>query len=230
MNTPQQAKESNTASSELAYAKELKMLALQVEPQAELYNKTTTQIAYQNSAGSAGKLQQADMVSQPGKMLNIGIFFVLFNRPYLSDRPPLSIAKKYNNGFWVPEYRLHALWFPDILNPIRLGLFGAGLLYHLHWVILALATVLVTFGSLCITPITINYINECFIDNLAEASIAVNFYRVGFGLSVAFCIKPWVADVNGHRIKEMSFSGLGRSEEGEHVAEEKRTGFRVLLI
>ncbi|TGO71188.1 hypothetical protein BELL_0608g00050 [Botrytis elliptica] len=193
MNTPQQAKESNTASSELAYAKELKMLALQVEPQAELYNKTTTQIAYQNSAGSAAQNRKTPFLIA---ISPIGIFFVLFNRPYLSDRPPLSIAKKYNNGFWVPEYRLHALWFPDILNPIRLGLFGAGLLYHLHWVILALATVLVTFGSLCITPITINYINECFIDNLAEASIAVNFYRVGFGLSVAFCIKPWVADVN----------------------------------
>ncbi|KAF5868208.1 putative polyamine transporter protein [Botrytis fragariae] len=179
----------------------------------------------------------------------IGIFFALFYGQYLSDRLPFYIAKKYNNGIWVPEYRLHALWFPGILNPIGLGLFGAGLLYHLHWVVLALATVLVTFGSLCITPITVNYINECFIGNPAEASIAVNFYRVGFGLSVAFYIKPWVADVNvgwtygtmaflevagllciallvwkGHRIREMSFSGLGRSEEGEHVVEEKRTG------
>ncbi|KAI9642425.1 hypothetical protein NHQ30_009230 [Ciborinia camelliae] len=179
----------------------------------------------------------------------IGIFFALFYGQYLSDRLPLYIAQRYNHGIWVPEYRLHALWIPGLLNPIGLGLFGAGLLYHLHWTILALATILVTFGSLCITPITVNYINECFIGHAAEASIAVNFYRVAFGLSVAFYIKPWVAAVNvgwtygtmaflelvgllcvallvwkGRRIREMGVAGLGVTEEGEYVVGEKEMG------
>jgi hypothetical protein len=51
----------------------------------------------------------------------------------------------------------------------------------------------VTFGSLSITLIIANYINERFIKNLAEASITVNLYQVSFGLSVAFYIKKWIA-------------------------------------
>jgi hypothetical protein len=95
-------------------------------------------------------------------------------------------------SIWKLEYRLHALWIPSLIfNPIGLGLFGAGLQYHLSWVVLALGQVFVTFGSLAITPNIVNYINECFIHNTAEASIAVNLFRVGFGLSVAFYIKQW---------------------------------------
>jgi len=108
--------------------------------------------------------------------------------------------------------------------------------------VLALGTVFTTFGSLAITPITVNYINECFIHNPAEASIAVNLYRVSFGLSVALYIIQWVAKVNvgwaygmmaffevvnfgfiillmtkGHKIRAWTLVGLSSSEEGEHV-------------
>jgi hypothetical protein len=55
--------------------------------------------------------------------------------------------------------------------------------------------VFVTFGSLSIPSVTVNYLCECFIGNPAEASIALNFYRVGFGLSVAFYIQRWIAAV-----------------------------------
>lgn len=109
-----------------------------------------------------------------------------------------------------------------------------------------MGTVFTTFGSLAITPITVNYINECFIHNPAEASIAVNAFRVGFGLSVAFYINQWVAKVDvawaygmmaffevfsflfiivlmwkGHQIREWTWAGLASSEEGEHLIEEK---------
>ena len=119
--------------------------------------------------------------------------------------------------------------------------------YHLSWVVLAIAQVFVTFGSLSITPITVNYINECFIGHPAEASIAVNLYRVGLGLSVAFYIKEWVAKTGvgwaygmmaffevgtfafilllmwkGHAIRSLNWRHLGKSEEGEHVVNEKR--------
>jgi len=166
---------------------------------------------------------------------------------FLSDRLPLYICTRFNDGVWKPEYRLHALWIPGLIfNPIGLGLFGACLQYHLSWGLLALANGLVTFGSLTIMPITVNYLNECFIKNPAEASVALNAYRVGFGLSVAFYIKKWAASVTvgwaygmmaffvifsflfvvllmwkGHQIREWTLAGLSATEEGKHVIEEE---------
>lgn len=123
-----------------------------------------------------------------------------------------------------------------------LGLFGTGLQYQLSWGVLALGQVFVTFGSLATTPISVNYINECFIRNPAEARIAVNLFRMAFGLNAAFYIKRWVAAVSvggaygmiaffelfsvlfvilliwkGHQIREWTWAGLNSSEEGERV-------------
>jgi hypothetical protein len=177
----------------------------------------------------------------------VGIIAALIYGQFVSDWLPLKICAR-NGGIWKPEYRLHALWIPGLIfNPIGLGLFGAGLQYKLSWGVLAVATVFVTFGSLSITPITVNYMCECFIRNPAETSIAVNFYRVGFGLSVAFYINQWVAAVTigwaygmmalfevlsfvsiiallwkGHRIREWNIGGFGSSEEGEHLIQEKK--------
>lgn len=178
----------------------------------------------------------------------VGILFALMYGQYISDRLPLYLCKRFNAGVWKPEYRLHALWFPSIINPIGLGLWGAGLEYHLSWVVLVVAVAFVTFGSLAITPITVNYINEAFISHSAEASIAVNLYRVGFGLSVAFYIKQWVAETGvgwaygtmafmeifsfffvmllmwkGHVIRGLTWGGLSKSEEGEQVMDEKES-------
>lgn len=45
-----------------------------------------------------------------------------------------------------------------IFNPIGLGLVGYALAYHKSWVVLAVAEVFVTFGSLSLIPVTVNYI------------------------------------------------------------------------
>lgn len=135
-----------------------------------------------------------------------------------------------------------------IFNPLGLAIFGAGLQYELSWGALAVATVFVTFGSLSIPPITVNYLCECFIHYPAEASIALNFYRVSFGLSVAFYIKQWVAAVTigwaygmmaifevlsltsiaillwkGREIREWSIGGFASSEDGLRLVEDKMT-------
>jgi hypothetical protein len=175
----------------------------------------------------------------------VGLAIALVYGQCVSDWLPLKICAR-NGGIWKPEYRLHALWIPGLIfNPIGLGLFGAGLQYKLSWGVLAIATVFVTFGSLSIPPITVNYLCECFIKNPAEASIALNFYRVSFGLSVAFYIQPWIRAVTigwaygmmavfeilsfisiivllwkGHAIRGWSVGGFGFSEDGERLVKD----------
>jgi hypothetical protein len=174
----------------------------------------------------------------------IGIAIALIYGHFISDRLPLAICSR-NGGKWKPEYRLHALWIPALIfNPIGLGLFGAALKYHLNWIVIAVGQVFVTFGSLSLIPITANYICECFVSHPAEASITANMLRLVFGLSVAFYINDWVADVNvgwtygmmafldafsfvfigllmwkGHQIREWTVGGLNDTEEGEKVIE-----------
>lgn len=124
--------------------------------------------------------------------------------------------------------------------------------------------IFVTFGSLAIIPIAVNYMLvphlstnesimtdftscECFTKNPAEASITTNAYRLLFGLSVAFYINDWIAEVGvgwvygmmaifdvvsfffvillmwkGHVIREWTVGGLNSTEEGEHVVESNK--------
>ena len=85
----------------------------------------------------------------------VGISFALIYGQLVSDRLPLYLCAR-NGGIWKPEYRLHALWIPALIfNPIGLGLFGATLQNHWSWGVLAWAQIMVTFGSLSITPITV---------------------------------------------------------------------------
>ncbi|RFU34879.1 hypothetical protein B7463_g1455, partial [Scytalidium lignicola] len=176
----------------------------------------------------------------------VGHGIALLYGHFVSDRLPLYIAAR-NGGIWKPEYRLHALWFPAVIcNPIGLGLFAAALQYDLSWGVIAFGQVLVTFASLGIIPITVNYACECFTTHPAETAITVNAYRLLFGLSVAFYINNWVAAVTigwtygmmalfdlfsfvfiiiliwkGHAIREWTVGGLNSTEEGEHVVDDK---------
>jgi len=87
----------------------------------------------------------------------IGIGFALIYGHFISDRLPLAICAR-NGGIWKPEYRLHALWIPAfIFNPVGLGIFGAALEHKMHWIVIAVGQVFVTFGSLSIIPIAVNY-------------------------------------------------------------------------
>jgi hypothetical protein len=172
-----------------------------------------------------------------------GIGLALPYGQLVSDRIPLWVAARFGKGNWRPEYRLHALWFPALVcNPIGIGVFGYGLDRHSHWAVLGVAQVLVTYGSLCITPVTVNYLSECFTRNIEETAIVLNAFRIGFGLSVAFYINQWVADLGfawcygsmafiqiaawlfvllllwkGHQIRQWDPFGLICTEEGEHI-------------
>jgi hypothetical protein len=93
---------------------------------------------------------------------------------------------------------------------------------------------------------TCSYACEVFKKNPSETAIILNAYRIGYGLSVAFYINPWVdlMDFNwtygmmaflqifsflsvlllmwkGHEIRKVRILGVGESEseDGEHVLE-----------
>ncbi|KAJ5545233.1 Major facilitator superfamily domain general substrate transporter [Penicillium sp. DV-2018c] len=176
----------------------------------------------------------------------IGIIPVHLYGHYLNDRLPLALARRFNGGVWNPEYRLHVLWLPSlVINPIGLGIFGAALQYHLHYMVLALGVFLVTIGSLASVSVTVNHVVECFTRYPAEAGIAIGAYRIVFGLTISFYINPWVEAVGvgwvygmmaffavfsfffvmllmwkGHAIRQIQFASLGSSEEGERLVGE----------
>ncbi|KAJ5605775.1 Major facilitator superfamily domain general substrate transporter [Penicillium lagena] len=176
----------------------------------------------------------------------IGIIVVQFFGHYLNDKFPLALARRWNGGVWKPEYRLHVLWLPSlVINPIGLGVFGAAMQYHLHYMVLALGVFLVTIGSLSSVPVTVNYVVESFTKYPAEAGIVIGAYRIVYGLTITFYINPWVAAVGvgwvygmmaffavfsfffvmllmwkGHAIRGIQFAHLASSEEGKKVLDD----------
>ena len=110
----------------------------------------------------------------------------------LNDRIPLRIAAKRADGVWKPEYRLYTIWFPAIITmPIGLGLFGASLQYHLHYMVIALGAFLVNFSAVAAVPAPLNYLVETFQQNPQEVGTALNFWRLILGLTTPFFITQW---------------------------------------
>ncbi|KFZ12074.1 hypothetical protein V501_04396 [Pseudogymnoascus sp. VKM F-4519 (FW-2642)] len=110
---------------------------------------------------------------------------------YLSnDRIPLAVARR-GRGIWRPEYRLANTLIPGFLLPIGLAIYGVGLQFHLHYMVLALASFLIWFAALLALPVCYNYIVECFVQTPVEASVALNSYRIAFGLISVFIIMQW---------------------------------------
>ncbi|KAL9049415.1 MAG: hypothetical protein Q9162_007225 [Coniocarpon cinnabarinum] len=112
----------------------------------------------------------------------------------LNDRLPLWISKRRNQ--WHPEYRLHTLWFPAMIAmPVGLGLFGAGLQHHLHYMVLALGAFLITFGAFAAQPVALNYVVECFERNPQEVGTCLNAWRLALGLAIPFFLQQWEKSV-----------------------------------
>lgn len=110
---------------------------------------------------------------------------------YLSnDRIPLAVARRAC-GLWRPEFRLANTLLPGFLLPIGLAIYGVGLQLHLHYMVLALASFLIWFAALLALPVCYNYIVECFVQTPVEASVALNSYRIAFGLMSVFIIMQW---------------------------------------
>lgn len=108
-----------------------------------------------------------------------------------NDRLPLWICGRFKHDSWSPELRLNALWMPILIMPIGLGLFGASLQYHLHYMILAVGVFLQSFGALLAQSITLNYAVECFTHMASEVTIIITLFRLAFGVSIPFFIDQW---------------------------------------
>ena len=159
-----------------------------------------------------------------------------------SDKLPLWVCKRAG-GIWKPEYRLHALWIPSFVGlNIGLGLFGAALQYHLHWIVAAIGNFLLNLSSNVAVPVIVNYEVECFTRYPIEAATIMNFYRTLFGIAIPFFIEPWEASVGtgwvfgmmaffsiaafglvivlliaGHKLRHLTQDGIVSTEEGTKI-------------
>lgn len=132
--------------------------------------------------------------------------------------------------------------------PVGLGIFGAALQYHLHYMVLALGSFFITFAAMASVPVTVNYMVECFRGNVVEASAITNLYRLVLGLAVPFFIDPWIARMGGpgwvfgmtaffsifafsllvilmwkgHQLRQVRFGSFGLDEEGIKVVDKDR--------
>ena len=116
----------------------------------------------------------------------------------VGDRLPLYLCKRWGGGLWKPEYRLYSLWGSTfVLVPTGLGLFGAALEYHLHYMVLAFGLFLAAFGTIASAPPTINYLVECFTTHAVEVTSILNFYRLILGVVIPFFVDDWIESVGG---------------------------------
>ncbi|KAK0641776.1 major facilitator superfamily domain-containing protein [Cercophora newfieldiana] len=177
----------------------------------------------------------------------IGFLIGLVYGHFFSDRIPLWLVSRNKDGVWKPEYRLYALWPTNfVLMPLGLGLVGCAMEYRLHWVVMALAQLFVTIGSLVSIPVTVNYICECFRTHTVEAALVLNSMRLFLGLSINFYINPWIDAVGvgwvygmmafftvfafmflislmvwGHAIRSATPFKTAATEEGLHVIKKR---------
>lgn len=126
--------------------------------------------------------------------------------------------------------------------PISLGLYGASLQYHLHYMVLAVACFLGGFGTNATVPITVTYIIESFKGHTTEVAAILGFYRLAFAIVLPLFIPSWIAKVGagwtlgmcaffaifaymlvvllqwkGSVIRKWSLASVASSDEGLHL-------------
>ena len=108
-----------------------------------------------------------------------------------NDRIPVWASRRYGKGIWQPEYRIWSMVIPGIISPIGLGIFGAALQHHYHFMVLALGAFLVELSALLAVPICINYVVECFTGHIIEVAVSMGIFRLALAVSVTFYFEAW---------------------------------------
>lgn len=143
----------------------------------------------------------------------VGVIASIVYGYFINDRLPLWICKRRGSGVWKLKYRLYPALLPAVVGlPLALGLFGATLQYHLHYMGLAVATFLLNLTVNALTSVVTNYIAEIFRDFASETTTILNFYRLILGLLIPFFVDAWEARVSvGWVFGMMAFFSLGCS-------------------
>ena len=143
----------------------------------------------------------------------IGVILAIAYGYFVSDRLPMWICHRKGGGTWRLEYRLCPALLPGIvLLPAAVGLFGACLQYHLHYIVLALASLLINLTVNALTSVVTNYVAESFTGLASETATILNFYRLLLGLLVPFFVDPWEQRVTvGWMFGMMAFFSLACS-------------------
>lgn len=143
----------------------------------------------------------------------IGVILAIAYGYFVNDRLPIWICHRFGGGTWRLEYRLYPALLPGIvLLPAAVGLFGACLQYHLHYIVLALASLLVNLTVNAVTSVVTNYVAESFTGFASETATILNFYRLLLGLLVPFFVDPWEQKVTvGWMFGMMAFFSLACS-------------------
>lgn len=161
----------------------------------------------------------------------------------VNDAIPLWICNRFYNSTWRPELRLHVMWLPLTILPIGLGLCGAALQYHLHYMVYALGVFFAAIAALLATPVATNYAAESFTHHGEACALIITFYRLAWGEAIPFFADQWIDRVGvgwvfgmsafftvasavlillllwrGHTLREWSLvRSLATSEEGEKI-------------
>ena len=197
-------------------------------------------------AGGYGFTPTQNALFTFGQWVGIGVAFC--HDAAFNDRVPLWACRRFGRGVWKPEFRLYPLLItPLVLLPTGLGLFGASLKYHLHFMVLALGDFTIIFAEHVLAPVIINYVVEGFTHHAAEVTAVLNFYRFVLGIIIPFFINEWEAAVfgpgwvfgmmafftllgfaativlawKGPAIRKLSFASLRASEDGVDLIERK---------
>lgn len=161
------------------------------------------QMPYKPEEGSVGYSYNARQTGLFYISLWLGMLCGQFYGLVVNDRIPLFLWRRAKAAapadkvvLWRPEYRLHTAWVPGLVFlPVGIGLVGASLEYHYHFMVLALGSFLTTCGGPSAVSISVNYAVETFKMHPQEVGAVMNVYRLALGLAAPFIFESWTAAV-----------------------------------
>lgn len=113
----------------------------------------------------------------------------------VNDRLPLWICKRWG-GLWHPKYRLYPLTLTMTTEAIGLGVFGAAIQKHYHYMVAAFAVFLVVFSDTAsVAPCNIYLVESIGTEVAIEAATVLSFCRVILGTFIPLFLFPWIQSV-----------------------------------
>ncbi|KAH6999116.1 sugar transporter [Ilyonectria sp. MPI-CAGE-AT-0026] len=110
---------------------------------------------------------------------------------WLNDKLSIWCAKR-NGGVFEAETRLYLIIPGIFLTVSGMLMFGLGLAYLEPWTVLAVGTGIYGAGFVVISSAALTYLTDSYSDVIADALVAVTFFRNAFSILIMFTITPWL--------------------------------------